>query len=346
MTTTFDLTANELKAALVLVRECLDFMGGQRPSDLDNDPYTWCDAQTLIDAGWTKEAAAGTYGSLAEKGFIHLDQEGDFVTTEGYQFIDTVWDVIDENGHATGSEGQPIHPVTGCDIEPAEKETNMTVATIDIANLKVEFHADPKAAQEKAEKQDLLYVGKPEDLAEGLTGGQMVALYNATAAELNTGLAPVTRFATKEAAVKRTMANLTDLWELRRTMEKAQAKPEKPKAAPKAKPATGTAPRRGTGINLAPMKKAYACRAGSKQAILVDMLSREQGATMEELLEALSGGSKPWKEVSVKSGMNWDMNKVKGYGIRTTKRGDDDCYHLVLPEGLTAPVPHTEKKGA
>lgn len=222
----------------------------------------------------------------------------------------------------------------------------MTVVLVDIANLKVEFHADAAAAQAKADKQDLIYVGKPEDLGEALTGPQMVALYNATAAELNTGLAPVTRFATKEAAVKRTMANLTDLWELRRTMEKAQAKPEKSKAAPKAKPATGTAPRRGTGINLAPMKKAYACRAGSKQAILVDMLSREQGATMEELLEALSGGAKPWKEVSVKSGMNWDMNKVKGYGIRTTKRGDDDCYHLVLPEGLTTPVPHTEKKGA
>lgn len=323
MTTTFDLTANELKAALVLVRECLNGMGGQRPSDLDNDPYTWCDAQTLINAGWSKEAAAGTYGSLAEKGFIFLDREGDTVSTAGYQFIDTIWDAQTET-----------------------KETEMTVVLVDIANLKVEFHADPAAAQAKADKQDLIYVGKPEDLGEALTGPQMVALYNATAAELNTGLAPVTRFATKEAAVKRTMANLTDLWELRRTMEKAQAKPEKPKAAPKAKPATGTAPRRGTGINLAPMKKAYACRAGSKQAILVDMLSREQGATMEELLEALSGGSKPWKEVSVKSGMNWDMNKVKGYGIRTTKRGDDDCYHLVLPEGLTAPVPHTEKKGA
>jgi hypothetical protein len=321
MTTTFDLTANELKAALVLVRECLNGMGGQRPSDLDNDPYTWCDAQTLINAGWSKEAAAGTYGSLAEKGFIFLDREGDTVSTAGYQFIDTIWDAQTET-----------------------KETEMTVVLVDIANLKVEFHADPAAAQAKADKQDLIYVGKPEDLGEALTGPQMVALYNATAAELNTGLAPVTRFATKEAAVKRTMANLTDLWELRRTMEKAQAKPEK--AAPKAKPATGTAPRRGTGINLAPMKKAYACRAGSKQAILVDMLSREQGATMEELLEALSGGSKPWKEVSVKSGMNWDMNKVKGYGIRTTKRGDDDCYHLVLPEGLTAPVPHTEKKGA
>lgn len=218
----------------------------------------------------------------------------------------------------------------------------MTVATIDIANLKVEFHADAAQAQKIAEQRDLIYVGKPDDLGDALTGGQMVALYNATAAELNTGLAPVKRFADKESGVKRLMANITDLWELRRTMEKATAKP-----APKAKPAkAATAPRRGTGINLAPLKTIYPCRAGSKQAILVDMLSREQGATMAELLEALSGGATPWKEVSVKSGLNWDMNKVKGYGIRTTKRGDDDCYHLVLPEGMDAPLPHTEKKGA
>lgn len=320
--TTFDLTANELKAALVLVRECLNGMGGSRPSDLDSDPYTWCDAQTLISAGWSKEAAAGTYGSLAEKGFICLDREGDCVSTAGYQFIDTIWDA-----------------------QSNAEETEMTVATIDIANLKVEFHADAAQAQKIAEQRDLIYVGKPDDLGDALTGGQMVALYNATAAELNTGLAPVKRFADKESGIKRLMANITDLWELRRTMEKASAKPAK--AAPKAKPAkAATTPRRGTGINLAPLKTIYPCRAGSKQAILVDMLSREQGATMAELLEALSGGATPWKEVSVKSGLNWDMNKVKGYGIRTTKRGDDDCYHLVLPEGMDAPLPHTVKKGA
>ena len=317
--TTFDLTANELKAALVLVRECLNGMCGSRPSDLDNDPYTWCDAKDLITAGWSKEAAAGTYGSLAEKGFIHLDPEGDCVSTAGYQFIDTVWDAQAEL-----------------------KENTVTVALIDIANLKVEFHADPEAARAKAAKQDLLYVGKPEDLGDGLSGPQLVALYNATAAELNTSLTPVNRFATKEAAVKRTMANITDLWELRRTMEKAQAKPA---PAPKVKPAA-SAPRRGTGINLAPQKKVYACREGSKQALLVDLLNRPQGATMAELLEALSGGAKPWKEVTVKSGLNWHMNKVKGYGIRTTKRGDEDCYHLVLAEGMAAPVPHTPRKGA
>lgn len=343
MTKSFDLTANELKAAVVLVQECLNGMGGSRPSDLDNDPYTWCDAKDLIAAGWTKEAAAGTYGSLAEKGFIRLDREGDCVSTAGYQFIDTLWDVIDENGRATGSEGQPIHPVTGCDIDPSEKEITMTVATIDISNLKVDFHADPAQARAIADAKDLLYVGEPDDLG-ALSGPQMVALYNSTSAELNTGLTPVNRFATKEAGIKRIMANLLDLFEVRRQIEKVKPKAVEVKQ-PKQK-VSAPAVRRGSGINLPAMKKAYACREGSKQAILVDKLSRPQGATMRELLEALSGGVKPWKEVTVKSGLNWDMNKIKGYGIRTRKRENgEDCYHLVLPSGMERPVPHTPKKG-
>lgn len=124
--------------------------------------------------------------------------------------------------------------------------------------------------------------------------------------------------------------------------EKARdrAKPANAKDHPAPKPAA----KRPTGINLPPMKVAYPCREGSKQAILVDMLSRVQGATMDELLKALSGGEKPWLEISVKSGMNWDMNKIKGYGIRTTKRAEFDCYHLVLPKGMDAPHPHQPLK--
>lgn len=356
MTKTFDLTANELKAAVVLVAECLNGMGGDRPSDLDNDPYTWCDAKTLIDAGWSKEAAAGTYGSLAEKGFIDLDKEGDCVTTAAYQFIDTIWDAY----HA---------PVT------AEKEQTMTTFTlIDLANLTVKFAKDDVEFAHLAEETDLLAVATQHDLEEAnLTGPQAVALYNATAKELDAGLVEVKRFADKASASKRLWANLVDLAEQRARLGRVEAsaknKPLKivktvdggkavvanksrDSAAPaKASdyPAPAPKARRGTGVNLAPLKKAYACRAGSKQAIMVDMLSREQGATMPELLEALSGGATPWKEVSVKSGLNWDMNKIKGYGIRTDKRGEEDCYFLVLPEGLTAPIPHTvaaSKKGA
>lgn len=183
--------------------------------------------------------------------------------------------------------------------------------------------------------------------------------------------------------------------------------PRKPKAAPAAAPvaeaATAPAPqtvaqpapapqpkaqRRSRGIHLAPKAEAKACRAGTKQAILVDLLFRSGGASMSELREALT----PWKDITIKSGLGWDMNAIKGYGITTTHengyqrwlatdfagmgtfRADshpDDLdqaekdallaqnlatdynpaevfavYHLVLPAGLTAPVPHDAKPEA
>ncbi len=206
-----------------------------------------------------------------------------------------------------------------------------TFATIDIATLTVKFFPHANAAENWADKHDSLVATSAEDLQE-LTGPQAVAVYNATAEELDTNIAPVKRFATKDAAAKRLWANITDLQEAR--AERAKA------AAPKA-----SAPRRGTGINLAPKEPIRPCREGTKQSILVDMLSRKQGATMAELTTGLSGGNKPWQEVTVKSGLNWDMNKIKGYGIRTSQRDGADCYHLVLPEGMEAPLPHTKKKG-
>ncbi len=155
--------------------------------------------------------------------------------------------------------------------------------------------------------------------------------------------------------------------------------------APAPQPKAQKTPR---GINLAPKEKARACKAGTKQAMLVDLLSREGGASMSELLCHLT----PWKIVTVRSGLSWDMNSVKGYGIRTTHengyerwlacdyegqgtfsadRHPDDLseadkaklladnlasgydptelfavYHLVLPKGMTAPVPHVQRAGA
>ena len=191
-----------------------------------------------------------------------------------------------------------------------------------------------------------------------------------------------------------------------RTIAAPKAKaPRKPKAAPAGATAvevpTAPAPltvaqtpaqpqpkaqRRSRGINLAPKDTAKACRWGTKQAILIDLLFRSGGASMAELREALA----PWKDITIKSGLGWDMNHQKGYGIRTTHengyqrwlatdyagmgtfKGDthpDDnseadkaallaqnladgynpgevfaVYHLVLPAGMTAPVPHTGGK--
>lgn len=222
----------------------------------------------------------------------------------------------------------------------------MTTFAFDLSQQTVAFLRDQAAEEAWDTHYDGYIIKEWSDLYE-MTGFQLCQLHNAIARELNSKrpageqIADVKKFATKGAAEDRIKRLISDLFEVRGGASQFAA-PAKPKPAPKAK---GTAPRRGTGVNLKPLSRVVPCRAGTKQALLVDMLSRPQGATMAELIDALSGGNKPWQEVTVKSGLNWDMNKVKGYGIRTTQRDGVDCYHLVLPEGMDAPLPHTPRKG-
>ena len=93
MTKTFQLTENELKAAMVLVKSCLSGMGGKRPADLEHDEYTWVDANDLIKAGWSKHEAAGTWGALLEKGIVEVYSRTEWVlATDAWRWLDTVWD--------------------------------------------------------------------------------------------------------------------------------------------------------------------------------------------------------------------------------------------------------------
>ncbi|GAA5076701.1 DUF3489 domain-containing protein [Roseibacterium beibuensis] len=252
-----------------------------------------------------------------------------------------------------------------------------TFATIDPAAATYALHATEADATAAADAQDALFVLIAEDL-EGLTIKQGAALFAATAAPL--GIAPVKRFPDRATAARRIWQNLAAL---------SATAPEA--ATPKAKPAAkAKAPRKSRGINLAPKAEAKPCRVGTKQAVLVDLLSRPTGATMNELIDALGN----WKPITVKSGLTWDMNAVKGYGIRTEHLTGfeafvechlDDCgtfgtaldragvtsqhpddhsdhdallalahehgydqseriavYHLVLPVGMDAPLPHTQ----
>ncbi len=101
------------------------------------------------------------------------------------------------------------------------------------------------------------------------------------------------------------------------------------------------------GTNLFPPEggKVQACLAGSKQSIMVDLLGRPTGATMDELIEGLAGGRKSWTEATVRSGFGWDM-KNKGYGVRSEfDAAGIERFHLVLPEGETIP-PHSPVRKA
>lgn len=270
-----------------------------------------------------------------------------------------------------------------------------TFATIDPATATYALHTSEADATAAADAQDALLVLIAEDL-EGLTMKQGAALFAATAAPL--GIAPVKRFPDRTTAARRIWQNLAALSATTPAPEVAPepAAPADVDAAIRSatvRKVTNNhpkkAPRKSRGINLAPKAEAKACRAGTKQAVLLDLLSRPCGATMNELIDALGN----WKPITVKSGLTWDMNAVKGYGIRTefltgfeafvechlddcgtfgtaldragvTSQHPDDhsdhdallalahehgydqgeriaVYHLVLPEGMDAPLPHT-----
>jgi hypothetical protein len=146
-------------------------------------------------------------------------------------------------------------------------------------------------------------------------------------------------------------------------------KPAKP-AAPAKKPAKSTKPAvqaggKKPGIHSLPAAEVKACREGTKQAAMVDLLARPEGATFDELHKAVNDKRfvKPWQEATTRSALHWDLHTIKGYGIDTeflskdaleaTGRkapkgmGADETvavYRLVLPKGVKAPPAHIPRK--
>jgi len=124
------------------------------------------------------------------------------------------------------------------------------------------------------------------------------------------------------------------------------------------------------GTNLKPKTRIIPARAGTKQAILIDSLYH--GATLRILRAQLSQDGKPWSDNSIRTGLSWDINFLKGYGIQTVfamtpeeldavgdKIGTKEMlkelkqtgsctpvaiYSLVLPPGMEAPLPHTPRR--
>ena len=194
---------------------------------------------------------------------------------------------------------------------------NATFATVNPATAAFALHATEADAAAAADAADHLLVLIAEDLT-GLTVKQGAALFAANAAPL--GIAPVKRFPDRAAAARRIWANLAALSAGAGDTSPAAATPEVT-SAPEAAPApaeAAKAPRRSRGINLAPKVEDMPCRAGTKQALLVDLLSRPGGASMAELREALN----PWKDVTIKSGLSWDMNHQRATASARPSRTD------------------------
>jgi len=92
-------------------------------------------------------------------------------------------------------------------------------------------------------------------------------------------------------------------------------------------------------ISVDPAAPLVQCRVGSKQQAIIDMLNRDQGATIADLRTVCikkSGGV--WDDNSIRSALYYDL-KDKGYGTRTEFNDDVASYFLVLPEGFDAPLP-------
>ena len=230
------------------------------------------------------------------------------------------------------------------------------LVTKNVKTQKVAVYAvDQKADLERFQTDDSIPneisgwpVNSANDLAKtSLSKQEMLELFNQTRPD-----APLVKFADKHSAIERTFGVFANIAQPISTLfpaEKPKAKSEpKAKAAPKAKPAGDANARQKGVISLEPQSKAYPCREGTKQAMLIDALAK--GATIKELLDTCSkksGGKVSWTENSVRSGIYWDVNKVKGYGIRTEFDKDGTPrYFLVYPKGSDAPVPHKARASA
>jgi len=78
------LTTNQADAMTALIKSCLDGMGGENLANLQCDPFVWVSADDLIDAGWGRKEAEGTFGSLIAAGMAYQYEDDLFALTEDW----------------------------------------------------------------------------------------------------------------------------------------------------------------------------------------------------------------------------------------------------------------------
>jgi hypothetical protein len=232
--------------------------------------------------------------------------------------------------------------------DPAHGEQTMKYFTIDSDNC-ITIYPSKKAARDAGASA----FSSEEQLAEliGTDGKRLVEIWNSL-----TGVKPVTKFANRKAGVARIWASIQQLGgstnkpatevEVAATpevpttpLEAAEEKPSAPvAAAAEPSPAVGTqvpdvAPAPVESSKKAarakkapkPAPAATETRAGSKSAIILELLKRPNGATLQEIMTATS-----WLAHSVrgfistlqkKTGMVVDSAKTEDGGRRYSIKG-------------------------
>lgn len=183
------------------------------------------------------------------------------------------------------------------------------------------------------EEHEAVMVGSAEELAEVPTE-VLLAVFNQAKGS------KVKKFANPDTAREQAFASLAMIVDKANTTAASATAKETKKAAAK-EPKTPKAPAEPKLINREPKAKDQIKQvgAGTKIDMLINLLAKKDGTTVEEIEATLSATGKP---VKAAAWLGYDLNSVTGYGVRqdpTTKR-----LFIVYPKGMTAPLPTKEKK--
>jgi hypothetical protein len=222
-----------------------------------------------------------------------------------------------------------IHVMTAQSVAP--RKTIMTTFTIDEQNNITAFASAEEAAATTTTPFDS-FASQQElaELAAAWPAERLTAIWNSLP-----GVTPVRGVKNTRGAVSRIWARIQGLGEA----ATPAAEPAKPKANRKAKggaqsakgaPAKGTASKKTTPAKNAPKAKkaakpqeAAGPREGSKQAQVVAMLQRKNGATLVEIMEKMG-----WQRHTVRGFMAGAMKKA-GYTVESFKPdGGERTYRI------------------
>lgn len=163
-------------------------------------------------------------------------------------------------------------------------------------------------------------VGAPDDAVniEELTTSELVSIHNL--ASQNMGGGRVNRFSDKATALKRTRAKLLEFIEFLENGDEAE--PEKAKKTPS--PKKGGRKKRGMRFVFPKTDEVKKTREGTNRAKLIELLSREKGASFEECMAATWG---PRKDMSEEQKVTTTYEGIRllhyyvGYGMRQDEAG-------------------------
>jgi hypothetical protein len=140
------------------------------------------------------------------------------------------------------------------------------------------------ASPPQAFSEDELVVQSLEDLeASNLSRAQLTRIWNALP-----GATPVTRFQDRASAVRRVWAALSQL-----------------------------------PVDREPVDNSSAPRSGSKQALVIELLQRSEGATVAEVMSATG-----WQPHTVRGLLSGTLKKKLGLAIVSEKEDRGRVYHI------------------